>query len=56
MKTIAFSVVTPGSLVGNSDVSEEPLAYFLYLEALGSTFLRIYVPDYTASHFRRMKF
>lgn len=55
MKTTVFSVATPGSLVGDFDVSEESLAYFLYLEVQGSKFLRIYVLDYTVSHFRELK-
>jgi len=32
MKITVFSVLTCGSLVGNSDVSEESLAYSLYLK------------------------
>jgi hypothetical protein len=55
MKITVFSVATPGSLVGNSDVSEESLAHFLYLEVQGSEFLRIYILDYTVSHFRKLK-
>jgi hypothetical protein len=50
MKITAYSDVTPDSMLGNSEISEESLALLLYLEVKSSTFLRIYVLDYTVSH------